>query len=77
MRRFHVIDEIVDDVVVADLDAGPLGKLFSLRVGADIEADDRRSRGRRQRYVGLGDAADSGVNDARRDFVGAELLKRG
>ena len=40
-RRFHVVDEVVDDVVVADLDAGALGRVARFLVGAHVEADDR------------------------------------
>ena len=39
-RRLHVIDDVVDDVVVADVDAVALGPLARLLIGADIEADD-------------------------------------
>src|SRR4051794_31462489 len=35
-RRFHIVHEVVDDVVVADLDAGLLGRLARLLVGADV-----------------------------------------
>ena len=72
--RFHVVHEIVDDVVVADLDALRVGGLLGLRVGADVEADHDGLRGAGQRDVGFGDAADAGVHDARLDLVGAELL---
>ena len=41
-RLLHVVDEIVDDVVVADFDAGALGGLARFLVGANVEADDRR-----------------------------------
>ena len=39
-RRLHVVHEVVDDVVVADLDAGALGSVARLLVGAHVEADD-------------------------------------
>src|SRR5947209_2952732 len=39
-RLLHVVHEIVDDVVVSDLDASPLGCLARLLVGAHVEADD-------------------------------------
>ena len=34
------------------------------------------ARGFRQGDVGFGDAADAGLDDPRRDFVGADLLQR-
>ncbi len=47
-----------------------------LRVGADVEGDDRRARGGGERHVGFGDAADAGVNDAGGDFRRAESGER-
>ena len=75
-RRFHVIHHIVDDVVIADLDAIALGAVARLVVGAHIEADHRRAAGMRQDHVAFGDAADAGLQDLRADFVGAELGQR-
>jgi hypothetical protein len=43
-RRFHVIHQIVDDVVVADLDTVALGRVAGLLVGTHVEADDRSAR---------------------------------
>ena len=40
------------------------------------EADDRGVEAFRQRHVGFRDAADAGMQDARGDFLGAELLQR-
>ena len=74
--RLHVIHEIVDDVVVADLDAVALGRVARLRVGADVEADDDGARGLASCDVGLGDAADAVMDHARHDLVGDELLER-
>src|SRR6266536_2089643 len=39
-RLLHVVDEIVDDVVVADLDSGALGGFARLLVGAHVAAAD-------------------------------------
>ena len=75
-RLLHVVDEVVDDVVVADLDAGALGGLARFLVGAHVEADDRRIRRFGQPHVRLGDAADAGMQHARRHLVGAELVER-
>ena len=41
--RLGPVGEVVDDVVIAELDLGPLGDFARLGVGADVEADDRRS----------------------------------
>src|ERR1051326_2280892 len=72
----HVLHEVVDDVVVADLGAGAFGRLARFLVGAHVEADDGGARGFRQGHVGLGDAADARVDHARGDFLGAELVER-
>ena len=45
-------------------------------VGADVEADDRRVEAFGERDVGFGDAADARMQDARADFIGAELVQR-
>ena len=75
-RGLHIVDEIIDDVVVADLDAGLLGEIARLLVRAHVEPEDHRLRGLGQRHVRLGHAADAAVNDPRHDFVVAELLER-
>ncbi len=38
--RLHVIHKVVDDVVIADLDADLFGEFARLLVGANVEADD-------------------------------------
>ena len=68
-RFLHVIDEIVDDVVVADLDTGVLGSLARFLVRPHVEADHRRARGFGEGDVGLGDAADAGEDDPCPDLV--------
>ncbi len=72
---FHVIHEIVDDAVVADLDALSVSGLLRLRIRADVEADDDSLRCSSERDVGFGDATDAGVHDPRLDLVGPELLQ--
>jgi hypothetical protein len=54
----HLIDGVVDDVVVADIDAEGLGELARTGIGTGVEADDDRARGLRQVDVGLADRAD-------------------
>jgi hypothetical protein len=67
---------VVDDVIIAKLDLGALGDLARLGVGADVEADDRRSAGACQRDVALGDRADARVQDPDLDLVGREPVER-
>src|SRR6266436_1000783 len=66
---FHVIDEIVDDIVVTNFHAIALGHFARFLVGAHVEADDRGARGLRKRDVGFADTA-----GARQDYPGAHLL---
>src|SRR5689334_8687787 len=72
----HVIDDVVDDRVVADIDLVALGEFARLGIGAYIEADDEAARGAGQRHVGFIDAADGSMKDPRADFVGSHLLQR-
>ena len=73
---FHVVDQIVDDVVVADFDAVALRRFARFLVGAHVEGDDRHAGGFGQRDVAFRNAADAVVQHAGRDFVGAELVER-
>src|SRR5690606_22483247 len=61
--RLHVVDNLVDDVVVADIDPEGFGNLARTRVGTHVETDDDRTRGLRQVHVGLGNAANATVDD--------------
>ena len=74
-RRLDLVHRIVNDVVVADVDAARLGQLARRRIGAGVEADDDRLRGQRQVDVGFGDAADGGVHHLHLDFGGGQLLQ--
>jgi hypothetical protein len=69
-RGLHVVDGVVDDVVVADLHAAAFGELARLRIRAHVEADHDRLRRERQVDVGFGDAADRRVHDVDLDLVG-------
>src|SRR5215207_6270797 len=63
-NALNVIHEVVDDVVIADLGAGPLGGLAGFLVSTHVEADDRGPGRFGQGDVRFGDAADAGMNDA-------------
>src|SRR4029078_2362171 len=69
------VDEVVDDRIVADLDAVTLSDLTGLRVSAHIEAKHDRTRRCRQRDIGFGDAANAGVNDAGSYLVSTKLAE--
>ena len=69
-RCLHLIDGVVDDVVVADIDAEALGRLAGTGIGTGVEADDDGFGGLRQVDVGFGNAADRAVDDVDLDFAG-------
>ena len=73
----HLVDEVVDHGVIADLHAVALGSLAGLRIGAHVEAEDHGAGGRGETHVGFGDAADAIMNDAGAHLVGAELVESG
>src|SRR5262249_15535123 len=75
-RLFHIVHEVVDDVVVADFGARALGRFARFLMGAHVEADDRGAGSFGERHVGFSDAADARVDHARGDLLVAELLKR-
>src|SRR6478672_4033726 len=68
-RALDLVDGLVDHRVVADLHALAVGQLGGLALGADVEPDDDRVRGRRQVHVGLGDATDTAIDDAQLHLV--------
>src|SRR3546814_224336 len=68
-RRLHRVGEVVDDIVILKLNAAALGNLARLGVRTDVEADDRRARGTRQRHVALGDATDARMENADLDVL--------
>src|SRR6266516_6947120 len=61
--RLDLLDGLVDDRVVADVDALALGKLAHPRRRAHVEAHDHRFGGDRQVDVVLGDRADPAGDD--------------
>src|SRR4051794_31218411 len=79
--RLDLLDRLVDDRVVADLDALLLGHLRRLALRTDVEADDDRVGGGREVHVGLGDRTDTAVDDPQADLVadvdlGERVLER-
>ena len=76
MRRLHLIHGVVDDVVVADIDAEVLRRLARTGIGTGVEADDDGLRRFGQIDVRLGDAADRGVDHIDLDLAGGQLGQR-
>ena len=70
-----VLEQLVDDLVGADLDVLGVGQLAGLAVGADVEADDRGVGGGGQLDVVLGDAADGPVDEGQLHLVALELAQ--
>src|ERR1700744_354803 len=53
-RGFDVVNHVVDDAVIADIDAITLDTVARLIVGANIEADHARATGMRQDHIAFG-----------------------
>src|SRR5699024_3580751 len=64
-----VVDRLVDDRVVADVDAFAVCQVASLRLRTDVEADDDRVVDRGQVDVVLRDRTDAAVDDPQIDLV--------
>ena len=69
--------QLIDDVVIAQLDAFAFGERSRLAVGAHPEADDDGVRSFGERHITFGDAADRTQQHLGGDFVGRELLQAG
>src|SRR5262245_27249211 len=74
-RRAHLVEQLVDDVVVADLDAAALGELPRAAVGDRVEAHDDRFGGLREAHVRLVDAAEAAVHEVHAHFGRRDLLE--
>ena len=75
-RRLHLVDRVVDDVVVADVDAAVLGQLARGASAPHVETDHHRLRGKRQVDVRLRDAAHGRVDDVDLHLGGRQLGQR-
>src|SRR6478609_8271179 len=72
-----LVDRLVDDRVVADLDALALGDLGVLALGPDVEADDDGVGGHREVDVVQRDRTDTAVDDPQVDLVADVDLQQG
>src|SRR5690606_3420769 len=72
----NVVDEIVDDGVVAHLDADVVSRRARLLVGTNVEADDHGTRSLGERDVAFRDGTCASMYDTRLHLVGAELVER-
>src|SRR3990167_4274404 len=75
-HAFDVVQQVVDDRVVADLDPFALGQGSRLGRGPDVEADDRRAGALGQHDVAFADRAGARQDDPRADLVGGHLVQR-
>src|SRR5690606_6905236 len=76
-HALNVVQQVVNDRVVADLDAFTLSQFARLLRRTDVEAQDRRPGRLGQVDVALGDAAGAVHDHAGPHFVVAHLLQRG
>jgi hypothetical protein len=75
-RLLHLVGDVVDDRVQADVDLRALGDVGGVAIGPHVEADDDRVRRRREQHVGLVDGADAGVDDPDLDLLVGQLGER-
>src|SRR5664280_2178500 len=68
-RVLDVVERLVDHPVHPDVDVFAVGEIAGLALRPDVEAQDDRIRGRRQRDVVLGDGADAAVDDSQAHLV--------
>src|SRR5690606_34139639 len=74
--RLHFIHGVVDDVVVAQVDAVGFGQLLGALLGTDVKADDYRIGGDGQVDVAFGNAAHGRMHHLHAHFVGGQFGKR-
>src|SRR4030042_5204972 len=70
-----VVDDVVDDVVLADLHLLAVRQVLGGRGRAHVEAHDDGAVGGGQQHVAAVDGPRAGVQDVQADFRGAELLQ--
>ena len=73
--RLHLVDQFIDDRMIADFHAVALRQVTRLRNGPHIEADNKGVRGNGKRDVGFADRADTCRQDADLHLVSAKLLE--
>src|SRR4029077_18562472 len=71
-----VLGQLVDDVVVANLDLGPLRRRRRGRRRVEVEANDDRVGDAREQKVRVADGADTLTHDLDRDHWVFDLLER-
>src|SRR6056297_3179089 len=72
----HIINEIVNDIVVTDLDTITVRCGLRLHVGTYVEADHNRIRGGSKRNIRFRDATNGRMHESRLNLVGRQLAKR-
>ena len=75
-RLLHLVDDVVDDRVQADIDLVALGHVRRVAIGPDVEADDDGVRRGREQHVRFVDRADAAVDDADLHPLVAQLRER-
>src|SRR3989304_829761 len=75
-RLVYVLDQLVDDIVLADVHAARVGHFAGRGVHAYIETDDNRLRGDGEHNVALVDVARRSVQNLDLDLFVAQLFER-
>src|SRR5438477_181057 len=74
--QLHVVERLVDDVVLLERHSLRRGRLRRLRLGFDAEPHDHGLRGSGQHHVALGDVADGRMNHVHGDLRSGQLRQR-
>src|SRR6185503_1755519 len=72
----HVVEQLVDDLVLANVDARLIGDPLRGCLHLRVESDDDRTRSRGEGQVGLGDVPDSVVDHLQADLLLRDLRER-
>ena len=65
----HILDDLVDDAVVANFHAFLHGEVAGRRLGVYVETKQNGTRGRRQQYIRFRDGSHCAVNDVDSHFL--------
>src|SRR5690606_19803429 len=74
--RFHIIDQVIEDAVVAQIQAFLLNQALGCSIRPHVEAEDNGVGGHGQADVGLGNAAHTGRYNLHLYLVVTQVLQR-
>ncbi len=72
-RRFHFVNQMVNDGVVTQIQAFRFDNATSRSIGTHVEANQNSVRSRSKRGVSFSDTAHAGTDDFNLHFIGRQL----